>query len=198
MRLPVVKPAHVEMSESMASRRRILAGGLALALNGCTRVPGSPSSGSLASAVVVPTDLYLQNVLAGAFTLAQLGGKAILLELWATTCAICVAEMPLIAALSEKYEPNGLRTIALAMPYDRPDLVLHFAKERRLPFPIAIDPSGHLLKAILKQAAQYGEPTVQGTPTRLLLGPSGKVMYREQGALIEDGKILANKIASLL
>jgi thiol-disulfide isomerase/thioredoxin len=173
-------------------RRHLMAASLVLALNACGKHQASPSS------IVVPTDLYLQNVLAGAFTLSQLGGKAILLELWATTCAICVAEMPWISALSDRYQARGLRVIALAMPYDRPDLVLHFAKERRLPFPLAIDPAGHLLKDISKQAAPLGEPGIEGTPTRLLLKPSGRVVYREQGALHAEGKTLDAKIAELL
>jgi peroxiredoxin len=173
-------------------RRSLLAASLVLSLTACSKREASASS------IVVPTDLYLQNILAGAFTLSQLGGKAILLELWATNCAICVAEMPLMAALSDRYQTRGLRMIALAMPYDRPDLVLHFAKERRLPFPLAIDPAGHLIKEISKQSVQLGEPGIEGTPTRFLLKPSGRVAYREQGALHAEGKTLDIKIAQLL
>ena len=173
-------------------RRNLLAASLALSLNACSNREASTLS------IVVPTDLYLQNVLAGAFTLSQLGGKAILLELWATNCAICVAEMPLMAALSDRHQASGLRVVALAMPYDRPDLVLHFAKERRLPFPLAIDPAGHLLKELSKQAAQLGAPGIEGTPTRLLLKPSGRVTYREQGTLHAEGKTLDSKITQLL
>jgi thiol-disulfide isomerase/thioredoxin len=182
----------------LVSRRQHLLTGLALALSACSKEHDSPGNAVKASSIVVPTDLYLQNVLAGAFTLSQLGGKAILLELWATTCAVCVAEMPLIAALSERFEAKGLRVLALAMPYDRPDFVLHFAKERRLPFPIAIDPAGHLLKSITSQAARFGEPSVEGTPTRFLLKTSGQIMYREQGALAAEGKTLEAKLSTLL
>ena len=185
-------------ARNSSSRRHFLLAGFVFSLDACTKDSDLQSSERKASAIVVPTDLYLQNVLAGAFTLKQLGGKALLLELWATTCAICVAEMPIISALSERYEAKGLRTVALAMPYDRPDLVLHYAQKVRLPFPIAIDPAGHMLKAITEQAAQFGEPSVEGTPTRLLLSPSGKLLYREEGALKSAGKTLESRLLKLL
>jgi peroxiredoxin len=189
-----VKPI-LTSTASPLQRRQVLTTALALACSACTRTPEAEAK---SSKIVVPRDLYLQNVLAGAFTLSQLGGKAILLELWATSCAICVAEMPLIASLSERFEASGLRVLALAMPYDRPDLVLHFAKEKRLPFIIAIDPAGHLIKAISAQAVRFGEPVLEGTPTRMLLKPSGQIVYREQGALHDEGKTLAKKITALL
>ncbi len=185
-------------TRSSSSRRQFLGAGLAVSLSACTKDTTTQSSERQASAIVVPTDLYLQNVLAGAFTLNQLGGQAILLELWATTCAICVAEMPMISALSERYQAKGLRIVALSMPYDRPDLVLHYAQDRRLPFPVAVDPAGHMLKAITRQAAQYGEPKIEGTPTRLLLNYSGQLVYREQGALQVEGKSLESQMLRLL
>jgi thiol-disulfide isomerase/thioredoxin len=195
------QPPHESRQESkrvLLGRRNVLSGGLALALGACSKNSNEQNSKLQASAIVVPVDLYLQNVLAGAFTLAQLGGKAILLEFWATSCAICIAEMPIIAVLSERYESKGLRTVALSMPYDRPDLVLHFAKERRLPFPLAVDPAGHLLKDIATQAAQHREAALEGTPTRLLLKRTGQVVYREQGGLHNEGKTLDREIAKLL
>jgi thiol-disulfide isomerase/thioredoxin len=191
------RPQRLAASANPSNLRRLVLGA-ALALTACSKISNKQDPAVQTSAIVVPTDLYLQNVLAGAFTFSQLGGKAILLELWATTCAICVAEMPLIAVLAERYEAKGLRTIALAMPYDRPDLVLHFAKERRLPFTVAIDPAGHLLKSIASQAAKHVEPNLEGTPTRLLLKPSGQLVYREQGSLHGEGQTLDVQIAKLL
>ncbi len=196
MHLPA--PPILPETRHSSSRRHLLVTGLAFSFSACTKDSPTQSSERKASAIVVPTDLYLQNILAGAFTLKQLGGKAVLLELWATTCAICVAEMPMISALSERYEVRGLRTVALAMPYDRPDHVLHYAQARRLPFPIAVDPAGHMLKAITRQAAQYGEPSVEGTPTRLLLNPFGQLLYQEQGALNFGGKTLESQLLKLL
>jgi thiol-disulfide isomerase/thioredoxin len=175
------------------SRRQVLSGSLALSLAACTR-----SREERASALVAPMTHSLQNVQAGMFTLKQLAAKTILLEFWATSCAICVAEMPLIVNIDQKFAPQGLCTVALAMPYDRPDRVLHYAKEHELPFIVAIDPAADLINVMSEQAHKAGEIFVEGTPTRLLLDRSGRVRYREEGGLKQRGLTLEAQIQALL
>ena len=95
-----------------------------------------------------------------------LRGRVVLVNFWATSCAICVAEMPELVALHEAYAKRGLQVLAVAMPYDRPDHVLHFAQTRRLPFAVALDPMGEAVAA-------WGG--VRGTPTTWLVAPDGGV-----------------------
>jgi peroxiredoxin len=95
-----------------------------------------------------------------------LRGRVVLVNFWATSCAICVAEMPEFVALHEAYATRGLQVLAVAMPYDRPDHVLHFARTRRLPFAVALDPMGEAV-------ATWGG--VRGTPTTWLVAPDGRV-----------------------
>jgi peroxiredoxin len=103
---------------------------------------------------------------------ADLRGRVVLVNFWATSCAVCVAEMPDLAALHEAYSPRGFELIAVAMPYDRADRVLHFAASRRLPFPVALDPMG-------KAVAAWGG--VEGTPLTYLAGPDGRIAGRWLG-----------------
>jgi thiol-disulfide isomerase/thioredoxin len=101
-----------------------------------------------------------------------LAGKVLLVNFWATSCAVCVAEMPELAAVYDAYRSRGLELVAVAMPYDRPDHVLHFASTRRLPFPVALDPMG-------RAVAAWGG--VEGTPTTWLVAPDGRVVRRWVG-----------------
>jgi thiol-disulfide isomerase/thioredoxin len=101
-----------------------------------------------------------------------LAGRPLLVNFWATTCAVCVEEMPQLAAIYEAYRVRGLELIAVAMPYDRADRVLRFAAARALPFPVALDPMG-------RAVAAWGG--VQGTPTTWLVGPDGRVLRRWVG-----------------
>jgi peroxiredoxin len=101
-----------------------------------------------------------------------LAGRVLLVNFWATSCAVCVAEMPELAEVYETYRPRGLELVAVAMPYDRADRVLHFASSRRLPFPVALDPMGEAVAA-------WGG--VEGTPTTWLVGPDGRVARRWVG-----------------
>ena len=101
-----------------------------------------------------------------------LRGRVAMIHFWATSCAVCVAEMPELVALYDAYRPRGLELVAVAMPYDRPDHVLHFASSRRLPFPVALDPMGTVVAA-------WGG--VDATPLTWLVGPDGRVRRRWLG-----------------
>ncbi len=103
-----------------------------------------------------------------------LQGRVTLLNFWATTCAVCVAEMPLLAATQQQFEARGYTTLAVAMPYDPPALVADFAHKRQLPFGVVIDPTGALVRA-------FGD--VKGTPSHFLLDRQGRIAAQFQGAV---------------
>lgn len=103
----------------------------------------------------------------------DLAGRVTLVQFWATTCAVCVAEMPELMALHARYRDRGFELLAIAMPYDRPDRVLEFARRRALPFPVALDPMG---------AAVAAWGGVQGTPATWLVGPDGRIRAHWLGA----------------
>src|SRR6188768_1912483 len=63
--------------------------------------------------------------------LEDLRGRVVLVNFWATSCATCVAEMPEIVALYEKYRHQGFDTLAVAMHYDPPSYVVNFAQTRK-------------------------------------------------------------------
>lgn len=105
--------------------------------------------------------------------LADLRGKVVMVEFWATTCVICVREMPEIVALVHELAPAGLATIAVAMPYDRPDHVIAYADRNQLPFAVALDPMGKVLEA-------FGP--IPGTPTRFIVARDGTIAAMLVGA----------------
>src|SRR5688500_11714984 len=51
---------------------------------------------------------------------ADLRGKVVLVNFWATSCTTCVHEMPQIVSTHEKYKARGYETLAVAMSYDPP------------------------------------------------------------------------------
>jgi peroxiredoxin len=106
-------------------------------------------------------------------TSADLQGRVTLVNFWATSCATCVAEMPQIIATYDKYHAQGFDTLAVAMAYDPPSYVIHFAETRQLPFEVAIDNTGAAAKA-------WGE--VQLTPTTFLVNKRGAIVKRFVGA----------------
>eukprot|EP01035_Chromulina_nebulosa_P060390 gene60390-82624_t len=51
---------------------------------------------------------------------AQLSGRVVLVQFWATSCAICLEEMPDLAATHARFKARGFETLAIAMAYDAP------------------------------------------------------------------------------
>ncbi|HRZ02242.1 MAG TPA: TlpA disulfide reductase family protein [Burkholderiaceae bacterium] len=103
---------------------------------------------------------------------AQLRGKVQLVNFWATSCAVCVAEMPEFVRLHERLAARGLEVTAIAMRYDRPDFVVAYQERVRLPFAVALDLDG-------SAARGFGE--VRATPTTFVIDAQGQVVARYQG-----------------
>jgi len=121
---------------------------------------------------------------------ADMRGKVLLVNFWATSCVTCVGEMPKIIATHEKFKGRGFETLAVAMNYDPPAYVANFAESRKLPFGVVIDNTGAI-------GNSFGP--VQLTPTTFLIDKKGAIVKRYVGepdfaalhALVE--KLLAEK-----
>jgi cytochrome c biogenesis protein CcmG/thiol:disulfide interchange protein DsbE len=79
------------------------------------------------------------------FTLSELRGQAVLVNLWATWCPPCRAEMPAIQKLYDEYKDQGFVVLGLNMTYqDDPSAVVPFIQENQLTFPILIEETGNV------------------------------------------------------
>jgi thiol-disulfide isomerase/thioredoxin len=104
-------------------------------------------------------------------SLADFRGKPVLLNLWATWCAPCVAEMPTLNALAAS-RPD-IQVLALSQDIDGRQKVDAFLKEHKLPSLEAyLDP----------QLAVMGALKVQSLPTTILYDASGREVWRMTGA----------------
>lgn len=135
----------------------------------------------------LPDDLQLTLLDGRRLGRADLQGRVLLVNFWATSCAVCVAEMPELAALHRRWQPRGLQTLAVAMPYDPPARVATFAEQRQLPFDVVIDLGG---------AVSRGLGPVEATPTTLLVDRSGRIVERVMGR--PDFAALDRRIGTLL
>lgn len=118
---------------------------------------------------------------------SALRGKVLLVNFWATTCTVCVAEMPKLVDTHRRFHPRGFETLAVAMQHDPPASVSLFAERRRLPFGVVIDNTGDI-------ARRYGP--VQATPTTFLIDRRGQIVAHWLGE--PDFGVLHASIEKLL
>jgi cytochrome c biogenesis protein CcmG, thiol:disulfide interchange protein DsbE len=93
-------------------------------------------------------DFTLQTPTGETYTLSELKGKAVLVNLWATWCPPCRAEMPAIQNIYDEYKEQGFIVLAINMTtQDNPLNIAPFATEYKLTFPILLDETGEISAA---------------------------------------------------
>lgn len=138
-----------------------------------TIVIGGAAISALTGKTQAPDSIF-STISGEKISLAGLRGKVVLVNFWATTCASCVREMPDIIDVYNQYRGKGFEIIAVAMPYDPPNYVLKFSRDRRLPFPVALDIRGEAVRA-------FGN--VNLTPTSFLIDREGRILEKTTGEL---------------
>lgn len=82
--------------------------------------------------------LRLKDLSGNSVSLTDYSGKVVLVNMWATWCPPCKAEMPTLEAFYEKYKNDGFVIVGINDGETR-DLVEPFVSEHNLTFPIWLD-----------------------------------------------------------
>lgn len=75
-------------------------------------------------------------------SLADYKGKTVLLNIWATWCPPCVAEMPSMEKLYQELKNEDFEILAVSIDVTGSNEVAPFMKKHRLSFPALIDTQG--------------------------------------------------------
>ncbi|MFN8412455.1 MAG: TlpA disulfide reductase family protein [Anaerolineales bacterium] len=88
-------------------------------------------------------DITAKTTTGEVYSLQDMHGQAVLVNLWATWCPPCRAEMPAIDKMYREYKDQGLVVLAVDMTsQDDPTAIAPFVKEYNLSFPILLDETG--------------------------------------------------------
>lgn len=108
-----------------------------------------------------------------ALPLQRFAGKPLLINFWATWCAPCVEELPMLNAFYREHAPKGWQVVALAI--DQPSSVRKFLPRLPLEFPVGL--AG-------MQGTDLGRSLgnlTGGLPFTVVLGGAGRVLHRKMG-----------------
>lgn len=113
--------------------------------------------------------------------LSDYHGKAVVVNFWATWCGPCKTEMPWLVDLQQKYGPEGLQILGVAMDDSGKDTITEFARDMHINYPVLIGKEA--------VAQQYGN--VQFLPATFYVDRNGKIVDRVFG-IVDRSEIEAN------
>ena len=110
-------------------------------------------------------------------TIADYIGRGVVLNLWATWCVPCVAEMPALDALAAAVANAGVVILPISSDRGGAAAVQAFYSAHNIThLPVLLDPSGAAARAL----------EARGIPTTLLIDKSGHERARMEGAAAWD------------
>lgn len=98
--------------------------------------------------------------------LADLRGKAVLLDFWGTWCVPCVAAVPELVTVYDKYHGRGFEIIGIAAE-DKREALLAFTAGKRMSWPQTIESDDGPIATLYR---------VAGWPSYFLIGADGRII----------------------
>jgi thiol-disulfide isomerase/thioredoxin len=118
---------------------------------------------------------------------AELDGKVVLVDFWASWCAPCRKSFPFLGELQARYGGEGFTVVGINVDEERSEAD-RFLAETPAAFPIVFDPAG-------ETPADFG---VKGMPSSYLIDRAGKVILVHKGFRERDKAELEAKVKEAL
>ena len=136
--------------------------------------PSVPRAGTAGRAAAQPApDFALQDLNGRTVRLADLRGKAVVVNFWATWCPPCRHEIPWFVELQKTYGPQGLEVVGISMDESGAAAVKQFAREMNINYTV--------LMGNADVAMRYGG--VRVLPTTFYIGRDGSVIEAVPGLI---------------
>ena len=124
---------------------------------------GMEKKGSEIAVVGKPAPVFdLIDITGKQWKLADLKGKVVFVNFWATWCSPCIEEIPSIDALNRMMPADYFQMVTILYK-DRPDYAENLAQKAGVSFPVLLDGDSSV-------AQQYG---LTGVPETFVIDPNG-------------------------
>ena len=138
---------------------------------------GKPSAnGPLAATERAAPKLDLLGTDGKTYRLSDFRGKPVLINLFATWCGPCQMELPRLVDAHHRFSAQGLVILHVSCG-EEPGRVEDYARRKRLPFPVLVDPD----QAVSNDWRAMAGSGRYGLPTNILLDRDHRVVFSDDG-----------------
>ncbi len=130
----------------------------------------SASASALPGAGSVAPDFVLKSDNGRNIRLSELRGQVVLINFWATWCAPCRQELPLLNKIYDQYQNAGFKLLAVNLDDDRRGAETMLTR-LRLRFPTLFDTKKEVARSY----------NVDGMPATVIIDRDGRVRYVHRG-----------------
>jgi thiol-disulfide isomerase/thioredoxin len=157
---------------------------------------GAALAGGIVGALALQSQSGVAELLSTSFPdlsghprrIAEWQGRTLLCNFWATWCAPCREELPLLDAAQQQNNRNGLQVVGIAV--DTAPNIREYLKVVRIHFPVLVGAAGAI--GLMRSLGNKGG----GMPFTVVLDRSGRLPKRKRGAYSQDE--LRAEVAALL
>lgn len=115
--------------------------------------------------------------------LAELRGRYVYVDFWASWCGPCRLSFPWMGTLQARYKPSELTVITINLDKQRRDAD-RFLQQNPAGFAVAFDPAGESAKLF----------ALKTMPSSFLIGPDGQVLWTHRGFTLDQRPELDRQI----
>jgi thiol-disulfide isomerase/thioredoxin len=142
--------------------------------------PGGSEAPNQTPRRVIPSELpniSLADADGTRHSLSEWKGRPLLINFWATWCAPCRREIPLLQTLRREHAADGIEVVGIAVDFR--DAVQHYAREMGIDYPVLVGEQDGL-----EAIASFGMDTV--FPFTVFADAQGRIVTLKVGELHPD------------
>ena len=144
-------------------------------------IAAGPGTGRPAPEIVV------ERLDGGSLSVASLRGKVVLLDVWASWCAPCLKELPMLDGMARRLRSKGVEIVAVSVDQERANLVQFLESQPHWTLTVAHDPRGAIADTLQPEKM----------PTSYTIDRLGIVRYVNEGFEPADAAAIERRLSEL-